>query len=119
MNLAAYDIIGNKIDKTKSWLSVNKSIIYSREIKPTRGYYTFANRYNKDSNDYSWYVILINEKLDSNVSFKVIVDDYGRTKINIKPILKDSPFRFIDKDCNITIKKVEEDNDGDIYQFIF
>ena len=56
MNLAAYDKVDNKIDKTKTWLDHNNKRIVSKQIK-YRTYYAFGKRYNPNTDKEEFYLI--------------------------------------------------------------
>ena len=66
MNLAAYDKVDNKIDKTKTWLDHNNKRIVSKQIK-YRTYYAFGKRYNPNTDKEEFYLIT-SDNIDSSLS---------------------------------------------------
>ena len=114
MNLNIYDNVEEKLDKTKTWIDIRKKIIYSREIK-RRKYTCLLKRYDNKTNINSYYIaILDNPPIDKKYKLTVC-DDYGRVKINIASIWKETYLSQLDKDCNIMCNLVESDDDGEIY----
>ena len=115
MNLNAYDIISPKIDKTKSWIDVDRQQLLSRELK-YRPYVTLSKRYSKEHNINEYFVILLDECPLDRPSNKTKRDDYGRIKINLKSIWTESSLCYLDSNRNIEIIHVESEDDGDIYK---
>ena len=115
MNLNAYDSITEKIDKTKTWIDTKKCILLSREIK-YRKYYVLSRRFNTELNTYDYFIILLDEKPTDRVSYQTRIDDYGRVKIRLYELYRESTLSNLEKDINISITKVEHQDDGDIYQ---
>ena len=115
MNLNAYDNIIDKIDKTKTWIDVKKHLLLSREIK-YRKYYTLSKRFNTENNCYDYFIILLDNPPQDRISFNTRLDDYGRIKIRLHELYNESDLRYFEKDSNITIKNVEHEEDGDVYQ---
>lgn len=114
MNLNAYDDVTNSINKTRSWVDVNKKLLISREIKP-RAYYSLLKRYDNKTNVISFFIAML-DKIDSNkVCNRVIVDDYGRVKIKLSKIWNECNLAQLETNCNICIELVESDDTGDIY----
>ena len=74
INLSAYDSITNKIDKTKTWINVEKHLLISREIKFHK-YYTLAKRFNPELNNYDYFIILLDNKDDSRNYYNTKLDD--------------------------------------------
>lgn len=114
MSLLEYDIINNTIDKSKSWIDIAKQMIYSREILHRYRYYTFASKYNKDSNSYSYYLIHSIDNISNNSKIMQF-DDYNRAKIKVNTIFQELGFNPKDKNHNIKIQLVEEGKEYDIY----
>lgn len=117
MNLSAYDGINNKINKTKTWINVKKHILLSREIK-YRKFYSFAKRYDKNNNCYNYYIILSDTPPDKLVSYFTKYDDYGRVKLRINEIYDNIVLNPVTENINISIKHIDEQEDGDIYEII-
>lgn len=115
MNINAYDNITEKIDKTKTWIDVNKHLLLSREIK-FRKYYTLCKRYNPDLKIYEYFIILLDNKLSDRPCFNTRHDDYGRIKIRLHDLYLDSDLKYLEHDVNISIKHIESEDDGDVYQ---
>ena len=115
MNLSAYDAIYPKIDKQKTWIDVNHYQLLSREIK-YRPYITICKRYNKEENDYEYFVVLLDNIPPERDYSKTKFDEYGRIKINLKSIWKETILQNIEHNCNINISHIEHTDDGDIYK---
>lgn len=115
MNLSAYDVISPKLNKTKTWINVEKYQLLSREISYRR-YVTISKRFNKDCQDYEYFVILLdNSPIDRDYS-KTKLDDYGRIKISLKSIWKETMLNYYKQDVNINLELIEHTDDGDIYK---
>ena len=115
MNLNAYDDITEKIDKTKTWIDINKHLLLSREIK-FRKYYTLAKRYNPEQECYTYFIILLDNKPEHKQSYNTRIDDYGRVKIRLNDMYNECFFKYLEQDINISIKHIENEDDGDVYQ---
>ena len=115
MNLNAYDTITDKVDKTKSWINITKHLLLSREIK-FRKYYVLSKRFNTETKVYDYFVILLDEQPTDRVSYNTRLDDYGRVKIRLHELYNESDLANLEKDTNITIRHVEHEDDGDVYQ---
>ena len=113
INLNEYDTVTNKIDKTKTWLYVAGKALISNEL-PKRKYYNIFKRFDTASNTYNFYIIL--SDINTNGVFKTTnVDNYGRIKISISSIYSTSGLNKEEKDCNINLKKVDSDDNSDVY----
>lgn len=115
MNLSAYDEISPKIDKNKTWVTVNNHHLLSREIV-YRKYYTIAKRYNINNSDYDYFIITLDDKPENRNYGIVKYDNYGRIKISINSIWNEIISRNYSTDFNISIIHTEHTDDGDIYK---
>ena len=115
MNLSAYDAIYPKVDKQKTWVDINRYQLLSREIKYRR-YVTLCKRYNKEENDFEYFIVLLDDFPYDRDYTKVRLDDYGRIKVSLKSIWKETILNSFEHDCNITISHIEHTDDGDIYK---
>lgn len=115
MNLNAYDDITEKIDRTKTWIDVNKHLLLSREIK-YRKYYVLCKRYEPELKTYNYYIALIDHRQLDKPCFTTRKDDYGRVKIRLHDLYTDSDLQYLKHDVNISIKHIENEDDGDVYQ---
>lgn len=115
MNLSAYDAISPKLNKQLTWIDVNKYQLLSREIKYRR-YVTISKRYEKDKNDYDYFIILLDNTPDDRDYSKTNLDDYGRIKVNLKSIWKETSLHTFEYNVNISITHIEHTDDGDIYK---
>lgn len=114
MNLSAYDSIKEKVNKRKTWIDINKKTIFSREIK-YRKYICILKRYNNQTNINSYFIAMLdNPPLDRH-SKMTIQDNYGRIKINISDIWKETYLSELESNCNVMCDLIESDKDGDIY----
>ena len=114
MNLNAYDDIIEKVDKTKTWVDVKKKTILSREIK-YRPYVSLLKRYNIKYRVDEYYIALSLNKPENKTSCKTLKDNYGRVKIRIGQLWNDTSLNKFNKDSNIDIEFVEQQEDGEIY----
>ena len=115
MNLNAYDAVAQKIDKSKTWIDVDKCQLLSREIK-YRPFVTISKRFNKQTVDYDYFIITLDEPPFDRVYTRTRIDDYGRVKINLRLIWQNTSLNTLEQDTNISITNVEHTNDGDIYK---
>lgn len=114
MNLNAYDNITEKLDKTKTWVDIRKKNIISREIK-YRPFICLLKRYIAKANVTLYFVAMLNHPPKDRKYKSTLCDDYGRVKINISSIWKESYLSRLGSNSNIECKLVESDEDGDIY----
>lgn len=115
MNLNAYDDVSPVINKQATWIDINKTQLLSREIK-YRKYVTISKRFNPETSEYEYYIILL-DNLPANRSYtNTKKDDYGRIKINLMAIWFDSSLCTYKHNVNITLKHIEESSDGDVYK---
>lgn len=114
MNLNAYDNITEKLDKNKTWIDIRKKTIYSREIKH-RKYTCLLKRYDAKTNTHSYFIAMLNNPPIDRKYKITVCDDYGRVKINISSIWKESYLSRLVDNCNIVCNLVESDDDGEVY----
>lgn len=114
MNLNSYDNAIEKIDKNKTWIDVRRKIIISREIK-YRPYNCLLKRYNPNTNYNSYFIAMLDSPPTDRKYKKTNIDDYGRIKISIASIWKETYLAQCNSDCNIVCNLEESENDGDIY----
>lgn len=115
MNLAAYDKVDNKIDKTKTWLDYANKRIVTKQIK-YRTYYAFGKRYNPDTNKEEFYLITSDNIIPDRPYAKTIRDNYNRLKYNLGSIYNNC-FRGIIKDISINLILDSSQEDGEVYRF--
>lgn len=115
MNLNAYDDVIEKINKTKTWIDVKKRLLLSREMK-YRKWYVLSKRFNTKNNSYDYFIILLDNHPQDKVAFNTRFDDYGRIKILLHEMYNKTDLQYLTKDTNITIKHIEHEEDGDVYQ---
>ena len=115
INLNIYDSINEKVDKTKTWIDVNKHLLLSREIK-FRNYYMLTKRFNPELSNYDYFIILLDYKPDGKEYHHTKLDDYGRVKIRLLELYRESDLNYLEKDSNINIRNIEHQDDGDVYQ---
>ena len=114
MNLNAYDNITEKIDKNKSWINIHKKQLFSREIKYRR-FVCLLKRFNNKTNTNSYFIALLDNPPEDRNYKLTKKDDYGRIKISLASIWKETYLVHLDHDCNIICNLVESEEDGDIY----
>ena len=114
MNLNAYDVINPKINKQGTWVDVHKKQLLSREIV-FRPYVTISKRYNKENNDYEYYIIFLDDYPLNRPYAKTKLDSYGRIKIRLNGIWEESSLKYYKHNINIELKAIEHTDDGDIY----
>ena len=115
MNLAAYDKIDNKVDKSKTWIDYKNKRIVSKQIK-YRAYYAFGKRYNPNTNKEEFYLITSDSIIQDRPYAKTIKDNYNRLKYNLGTIYNDC-FAELDKDISISLVIDSSQNDGEVYRF--
>lgn len=114
MNLSAYDVVNPKIDKQRTWVDIHKKQLLSREIV-FRPYVTISKRYVKEDNSYEYFIILLDDCPFDRPYSNTKKDNYGRIKIRLASIWKESSLKYLEKDINIELIPVEHADDGDIY----
>lgn len=114
MNLTAYDDVEHKLDKTKTWIDVKYKRLLSRELVP-RLYYKILSRYDITSNSNNYFLALF-DNYTSNIKPKLLkYDDFGRIKINVTSIWNNTSLHNLNKNTNINIQLIENQEDGEIY----
>lgn len=114
MNLNAYDNITEKIDKNRTWIDVKRKQLISRELS-NKTYYSLLKRYNDKRNITSYFIAVFNTPTN-NIQYKHIIrDNYGRIKINLSNIWRETCLSCLDSNCNIVLNLVESDEDGAVY----
>lgn len=114
MNLNAYDNVKEEIDKTKTWINIKKKVLLSREIN-IKPYNCLIKRYNPDSASTSYFIAMLNNPPADRKCKSTTIDDYGRLKVSLASIWKDTYLAQLESDCNIVVNLAESDDDGDIY----
>lgn len=115
MNLNAYDDVSPVINKKATWIDIKKYQLLSREIK-YRKYVTISKRFNKETSEYEYFIILLDDCPVNRSYAHTKQDDYGRIKINIISIWNDSSLRYYKNNSNVSIEHIEHTDDGDIYK---
>lgn len=117
INLNVYETT-QKLNKTKTWLNVNKCQLLSREIK-FRKYYTISIQIDPLTKEEVFHLILVD---DPNIPLKlnsVKVDDYGRLKFNLNEYKDGLHLTEYNKNVNISIIYIEGDHESDVYLLEF
>lgn len=114
MNLNSYDNITEKLDKNKTWIDILKKILFSREIK-YRKFTCLLKRYNAKTNTYTYFIAMLNSPPENRKYNITKQDDYGRIKISLASIWKETYLNRLGSNCNIMCNLVESDEDGDVY----
>lgn len=114
MNLNAYDNINETIDKTKTWIDIKRKTLISRELSD-RSYTCLMKRYNAKTNIVSYFIAMLDTPPKNRKYTITKKDDYGRIKINLSSIWRETYLNQLDSNCNIMIEHVETCGDGDIY----
>ena len=119
MSLFDYDIV-NKVDKNHSWLNVKSKTLMSRDIPCKAGqYYTIAKKYNIDTMNHEYYIIIGDIKIPNANNKKMLDDFYGRAKIKLNDVWNEL-FGDITTDISVNVTKIEDDdNRYDIYQLSY
>ena len=111
MNLSAYDVVKG-INRNATWIDPKYKRLYSREIK-ARNFFGFSKTFNADTNSYDLYLILTDTNTNDG-SFVKVIDRYQPLKIPLNRIWNDISL-YITETTNVTLKRVDEDSDCDIY----
>lgn len=115
MNLSAYDIIPEKINKDKTWVTPDNKMLLSREIS-RRKYVCISKKYNQNLHCNDYFIIVLDNIPNTQAYSHIRIDNYGRVKIRLNAIWEDSTLKSITKEQNINITHIEGADDGDIYQ---
>lgn len=114
MNLNAYDNVEEKVDKTKTWIDIRKKTIYSREIK-YRPYMCLLKRYDSKFKCTFYFIAMLDKPPQDKIATNTTCDDYGRIKIKVSSIWKETYLQELKTNCNIVCELVESAEDGDVY----
>lgn len=114
MNLNAYDNITETIDKTKTWVDIRRKQLISREIT-YRPFTCILKRYNSKTNITSYFIALLDNPPKDRTYKRTILDDYGRIKINLSSIWKETYLNQLESNCNVICELIESDRDGNVY----
>lgn len=115
MNLSAYDIIPEKLNKDKTWVIPENKVLLSREIA-RRKYVCLSKKFNPTLNFNDYFIIVLDDIPNTNSYSHIRIDNYGRVKIRLNSIWEESILKDITKEQNININHIEHADDGDIYQ---
>lgn len=113
MNLLMYDPIDEKIDKQKTWVYPNRKCIFSRELNYLK-YYYLAKRYNNITDTTDYFLIFVNEQINSSCR-KTKIDNFGRLNIKINSIWKYTILKEVTKPININITLIENNQSELVY----
>ena len=114
MNLNAYDNITETINKTKTWVDIRRKQLISREIT-YRPFTCILKRYNSTTNITSYFIALLDNPPKDRTYKRTILDDYGRIKINLSSIWKETYLNQLESNCNVICELIESDRDGNVY----
>lgn len=115
MNLSAYDIIPEKLNKDKTWVIPGNKVLLSREIAK-RKYVCLSKKFNPTLHSNDYFIIVLDDIPNTNSYSHIRIDNYGRVKIRLNSIWEESILKDITKEQNININHIEHADDGDIYQ---
>lgn len=115
MNLNAYDIVPETLDKNRTWIIPATKTLLSREIK-FRKYYCLSKKYNPQQNLTTYFIILLDNPPDNRTYHMTRIDNYGRIKLRLNVIWNDTILPTLNKSSNININHIESADDGDIYE---
>lgn len=113
INLNEFDKVDEKVDKSKTWLYVAGKCLISKEL-PKYDYYNLYKKYDPELNTVNYYIVFCKENINNELKITHI-DDYGRIKIPISSIYKESGLYKEKKDCNISLKEINKDEDSVVY----
>ena len=88
INLNEFDKVDEKVDKNKTQLYVAGKCLISNEV-PKYKYYNLYKKYNPETNLTNYYIVFSKENINNDLKISHI-DDYGRVKIPISTIYKES-----------------------------
>ena len=115
MALQEYETVQKRIDRNKTWINVKYKQVISREI--TTGYYNFVFKYNKQYNDYEYFIIIGNAEFADDSDYrKVYVDDYGRGKMSIPSKLHNTLIGNKHSDFQISLELVDAGSNYNVYK---
>ena len=112
MNLAAYDKV-DEVNYLKTWIDPRYKRLYSREL-PFYKFYSFAKRYNNDTKETDFYLILHNN-LESDITIHSVISDKGMIKMYLKDIWNESIFKTFKTVSNVTLTLIDKQDDCVIY----
>lgn len=108
----SYDIIQTKVDSKKPYIDIKHKQIVCR--LPIRHNYAIAKRYNVQTGYNDYFLIHTDENIEGYKS--IGIDMFGRYKFYIGIIWKDLCLDKFDKDINIELTLVENDDTTNVYR---
>ena len=116
MNLAAYDKINN-FNPNKDHIQIS----YKRLISPTIEYhdrYCLLKTYEPNNKNYNYYIAVFDNKQEGIKDKFLKKDSNGFVKVYLTDIWNDLPDYVKEKNCNVDVKLVENQNDGKVYKLL-
>lgn len=107
----AYDAIEKKHSKT--YVDPKYKKLYTNEIS-IRKFYSFGKRYNPNTKENEFYLILSNDTTDDR-NWHSITTRKGLYNFQLFPIWRDSNLNYLNEITDITLRKVDEDADTIVY----
>lgn len=115
MSVTEYENVEQKLDRSKTWINIKYRKIFSREII-YKEYYSINKRFNKDLNEYEYYLITYDVPPLNQKVYKTYVDNWGRKKYWVDSIWNESNIQYYNKDTNIEVKIVEKADTYIVYK---
>ena len=116
MNLAAYDKINN-FNPNKDHIQIS----YKRLVSSTIEYhdrYCLLKTYEPNNKNYNYYVAVFDNKQEGIKDKFLKKDSNGFVKVYLTDIWNDLPDYVKEKNCNVDVKLVENQNDGKVYKLL-
>ena len=115
MNLSAYDKM--EINSKEPYVSVEYKKLYLYDIEYKK-YYSFLKRYNSEDDTMQIFVLLTNDK-NNNIKYHSVCKKSDKTiTIDLSYIWFNCDLYKLKEMTNISFNKVDEQEDGDIYEIV-
>ena len=116
MNLAAYDKVNN-FNPNKDHIQIS----YKRLVSSTIEYhdrYCLLKTYEPNNKNYNYYIAVFDNKQEGIKDKFLKKDSNGFVKVYLTDIWNDLPDYVKEKNCNVDVKLVENQNDGKVYKLL-
>lgn len=114
MEILQYEIIDKKLDRLKPYYDKKKSLLIFR-IQGAYNYYCQARKYNPETNDYEYFLLLGKTRFNDNCNI-FYRDDFGRYKIRATDKLRIYMESITIDNANFELDCVDSNEYYDVWQ---
>lgn len=114
MEILQYEIIDKKLDRQRPYYDNKRGLLIFR-LQNNYSYYCQAKKYNPNTNEYEYFLLLGKNKFNDNCNL-FYRDDYGRYKIRATGELKVYMDNITNEDMNFDLVYIETNGCYDAWQ---